>query len=113
MAKPNRQVQSQPAVQVAPAATSVASVVVVTAAEPRETGAELITKYGSKSAAVRALAAPPFSMKVGPISKKLGIIYQFARNVLKRPLKREIKAERDAKNNTGAASTGGNTPTVK
>lgn len=57
-------------------------------------GAELIAAFGNKSNAIRGLDA--LGMKPGPIAKKLGIIYQHARNVLKRPLKRVIKAERDA-----------------
>jgi len=59
------------------------------------TSAELIKHFGNKSNAIRGLAA--LGLKPGPISKKLGIIYQHARNVLKRPLKRVIKEERDAK----------------
>jgi len=56
---------------------------------------EVIALYGNKSNAIRALSA--LGMKPGPISKKLGILYQHARNVLSRPLKRVIKEERDAK----------------
>lgn len=60
------------------------------------TGPEIITAFGSKSNAIRGLNA--LGMKPGPISKKLGIIYQHARNVLARPLKRELKEQRDAAN---------------
>ena len=49
-------------------------------------GAELIQKTGSKSAAIRALAGA--GHKTGPIAKCLGIRYQHARNVLSQPLKR-------------------------
>jgi hypothetical protein len=66
-----------------------------TEAVEKMTGAELIKHFGNKSNAIRGLAA--LGLKPGPISKKLGIIYQHARNVLKRPLKRVIKDERDAK----------------
>lgn len=58
------------------------------------TPAQLIAGYGNKSNAIRGLAA--LGLKPGPIAKHLGIIYQHARNVLKRPLKRVIKEVRDA-----------------
>jgi len=48
---------------------------------------ELIKLHGSKSAAIRALAAEGY--KTAEIARKLGIIYQHARNVLQRPLKRK------------------------
>ena len=56
---------------------------------------QLIQAFGNKSNAIRGLHA--LGWKPGPISRKLEIIYQFARNVIKRPLKRVIKDERDQK----------------
>ena len=58
------------------------------------TSAQLISGFGNKSNAIRGLSA--LGMKTGPIAKKLGIIYQHARNVLSKPLKRVVKDERDA-----------------
>jgi hypothetical protein len=58
------------------------------------TAAQLISGFGNKSNAIRGLSA--LGMKTGPIAKKLGLIYQHARNVLSKPLKRAIKDERDA-----------------
>jgi len=55
-------------------------------------GDALIEKYGNKSRAIRALSQQ--GMKTGDIAKKLGILYQHARNVLNQPLKREIAAQR-------------------
>jgi hypothetical protein len=55
---------------------------------------QLIAGYGNKSNAIRGLAA--LGVKPGPISKHLGILYQHARNVLLRPLKRVIKEQRAA-----------------
>lgn len=54
----------------------------------------LIGYYGSKSKAIRGLSA--LGHKCGPISRALNILYQHARNVLNKPLKRLIKEERDA-----------------
>ncbi len=54
----------------------------------------LITHYGSKSKAIRGLNA--LGHKCGPISRALNIRFQHARNVLLKPLKREIAAERKA-----------------
>ena len=54
----------------------------------------LVLKYGNKSNAIRALGA--MGAKSGPISRALNIRFQHARNVLAKPLKRVIKAERDA-----------------
>lgn len=51
------------------------------------TAADLLKAYGNKSNAIRAMAA--MNCTTGEISKQLGIIYQHARNVLKRPLKRQ------------------------
>jgi len=62
------------------------------------TDLQLIAVYGNKSNTIRGLAA--LGMKPGPISKKLGIIYQHARNVLKRPLKKT-----DANGTATAATT--------
>jgi hypothetical protein len=56
--------------------------------------AALIAKYGNKSNAIRALYA--MDNKCGPISRALNISFQHARNVSAKPLKRVIKAERDA-----------------
>lgn len=47
--------------------------------------AVLASLASNKSAQIRYLAS--CGMKTGEIAKTLGIIYQFARNVLKRPLK--------------------------
>lgn len=55
---------------------------------------KLIVMYGSKSKAIRALAA--LGHKCGPISRALNIRFQHARNVLDKPLKRVIKEERAA-----------------
>jgi len=55
----------------------------------------LIEKFGNKSNAIRALAAMNGG-KCGPISKALNIRFQHARNVLSKPLKRVIAAERAA-----------------
>jgi hypothetical protein len=60
-----------------------------------EAAPEAIALFGgNKSQAIRGMAS--LGLKAGPISKKLGIRYQHARNVLARPLKREIKEQRDA-----------------
>ena len=53
----------------------------------------LIQHYGSKSNAIRGLSA--LGHKCGPISRALNILFQHARNVLNRPLKRLIKEERE------------------
>ncbi len=50
---------------------------------------ELIKLHGSKSAAIRALSSE--GLKTAEIARKVGVIYQHARNVLNRPLKRNIK----------------------
>ncbi len=50
------------------------------------TAEEYLKLYGTKSAAIRALAAE--DVPTADIARRLGIIYQHARNVLKRPLKR-------------------------
>ncbi len=50
------------------------------------TAAELIKEHGSKSAAIRALHRQGYS--VSEIAKMVGVIYQHARNVILRPLKR-------------------------
>jgi len=63
-------------------------------AEKGKHKAELVTAYGNKSNAIRGLAA--LGLKAGPISKLLDIRYQHARNVLQRPLKRNVKEQRDA-----------------
>ncbi len=50
------------------------------------TSEELIEFHGTKSAAIRALGGE--GLPVGEIAKRVGVIYQHARNVLVRPLKR-------------------------
>ncbi len=50
------------------------------------TAAQLIEKHGNKSAAIRALHGQDYT--VSEIAKKVGVIYQHARNVVLRPLKR-------------------------
>lgn len=54
---------------------------------------KLVAKFGNKSNAIRALALMNGG-KCGPISKALNIRFQHARNVLSKPLKRVIAAER-------------------
>jgi hypothetical protein len=56
-------------------------------------GAELIEYWGTKSAAIRGLHALGFT--ASEIAKMLGVIYQHARNVILRPMKRQIKHERE------------------
>lgn len=58
---------------------------------------EIKDKYGTKSNAIRTLHGEGYSVK--DIASILNIRYQHARNVINRPLKREIKKERDAANN--------------
>lgn len=58
------------------------------------TSAELIAKHGNKSNAIRFLNSE--GHKTAAIAKALEIRYQHVRNVLNQPLKRVIKAERDA-----------------
>lgn len=55
---------------------------------PAKTPQEYISQYGSKSNAIRGLATE--GMKTADISRALGIRYQHARNVLKRPLKKSV-----------------------
>ncbi len=50
------------------------------------TAEELVAKHGSKSAAIRALKEEGYT--TSEIAKKVDVIYQHARNVLLRPLKR-------------------------
>lgn len=116
MAKPKFQQSNKPSVtEVGPIADAIkaAAAPVVNTVAPvgspktveeveKFTAAQLITTYGSKSNAIRGLAA--LGMKPGPISKKLGIIYQHARNVLKRPLKKPVGTT-----GTAAAATPGTT----
>ena len=47
---------------------------------------QLIKLYGNKSAAIRALHKQNYT--ISEIAKKMGVIYQHARNVVLRPLKR-------------------------
>ncbi len=47
---------------------------------------QLIKEYDSKSSAIRALHAQGYP--IAEIAKKVGVIYQHARNVTLRPLKR-------------------------
>lgn len=110
MAK-GQQVQSKPAQQpttttttTAPAATQTTATPVntvtveqVNALPDKEQGAECpeaLELFGtkSKSDVIRGMSA--LGLKPGPISKKLGIRYQHARNVLKRPLKRVIAEQK-------------------
>lgn len=56
--------------------------------------AHLIEKYGSKSAAIRALHRQDYS--ISEIAKMVGVIYQHARNVILRPLKRNSDSKGDA-----------------
>ena len=113
MAKPQTKPQTTPQ---APAAAAQPAVnpqvqVLAVANQPKSLeeamkleAVQLIAIFGNKSNAIRGLSA--MGAKTGEISKKLGIIYQHARNVLKRPLKREIKEARDnAKAQTGDATT--------
>lgn len=51
------------------------------------TAEEYLREYGTKSAAIRALHAE--GIPTADIARRLGIIYQHVRNVLKRPLKRK------------------------
>lgn len=53
-----------------------------------------IKMFGNKSNAIRALSAEGHGRS--EIAKRLGIRYQHVNNVLKQPLKRVIKAEREA-----------------
>jgi len=71
----------------------------------------LITGYGNKSGAIRGLAA--LGLKPGPISTHLGIRYQHARNVLSRPLKRDVKDQRDAAAKAAQAAPAGEQPAGK
>ncbi len=50
------------------------------------TSTQLIKLHGSKSAAIRALHTQDYT--ISEIAKKIGVIYQHARNVTLRPLKR-------------------------
>lgn len=61
----------------------------------------LIGYFGNKSKAIRGLTV--MGHKPGPISRALGIRYQHVRNVLEKPLKRVIKAERDAATTSATA----------
>lgn len=62
--------------------------------KPEKSAAELIAEHGNKSNAIRAMSAN--GKTKGEIAKALGIRYQHVRNVLSQPLKRVIKAEREA-----------------
>ncbi len=53
-----------------------------------------IKMFGNKSKAIRAMSAEGLTRS--EIAKRLGIRYQHVNNVLHQPLKREIKAEREA-----------------
>jgi len=70
------------------------------------TAAQLIVVYGNKSNAIRGMAA--LGMKPGPISKTLGIIYQHARNVLKRPLKKAVAEVQATTATPGTTAEGAN-----
>ena len=60
-----------------------------TAAKVDLTAEELVAKHGSKSAAIRALKEEGYTTSA--IAKRVDVIYQHARNVLLRPLKRNNK----------------------
>lgn len=53
----------------------------------------LVQLYGTKSAAIRVLASK--GVATAEIARHMGIKYQHARNVLKRPLKRQLKKDRN------------------
>lgn len=53
-----------------------------------------VLRWGSKSKAIRGLASE--GVVVAEIARRCGLRYQHVRNVLSQPLKREIKAARDA-----------------
>jgi hypothetical protein len=55
-------------------------------------GVQIVNLYGSKSNAIRAMGSIGFT--TSEIATKLGIIYQHARNVLRRPLKKALNAQR-------------------
>lgn len=95
MAKVREQRQEQEQVQVVPLTKEEAEVM---------SAAMLVKAWGSKSDAIRGLHALGFT--AGDISRMLGIIYQHARNVILRPLKRKIKAEREQQKLVAAASEG-------
>lgn len=67
------------------------------------TAEELITKYGNKSNAIRALSAEGKTRS--EVAKLLGIRYQHVNNVLNQVLKRPIKAEREAAKANGTNNT--------
>lgn len=68
---------------------------------------QLTAGFGNTSNAIRGLAA--LGLKPGPISKHLEIRYQHARNVLKRPLKRQIAEDRAKQTNAGAPGSAAST----
>lgn len=57
---------------------------------------QLIEKYGNKSAAIRTLHKQGYT--VSEIAKMVGVIYQHARNVILRPLKRRNDNKEGTKN---------------
>jgi DNA-directed RNA polymerase specialized sigma24 family protein len=73
--------------------------------EAMRTPEDLISLYGNKSKAIRALAAQGKTRS--EIAKLLGIRYQHVNNVLHQPLKRQIKAEREAAKAAKAAAEAG------
>ena len=64
------------------------------AAEATQPPEYWIKKFGNKSNAIRSLSAEGLGRS--DIAKRLGIRYQHVNNVLHQPLKRVIKAEREA-----------------
>jgi hypothetical protein len=116
---PTATAQAQPQLQVAVATPAPATIVVepvkmngVTAENfTTFTKEVLITGYGNKSGAIRGLAA--LGLKPGPISTHLDIRYQHARNVLSRPLKRDVKDQRDAAAKAAQAAPAGEQPAAK
>lgn len=65
-----------------------------------ESATAIIEYYGNKSKAIRALREQGLEFAV--IARAIGVRYQMVRNVLDRPLKRLIKAQRDARSNNNA-----------
>jgi hypothetical protein len=81
------------------------------ATEAQQTPEYLIGFYGNKSKAIRALAAQGKSRS--EIAKALNIRYQHVNNVLHQPLKREIKAEREAAKVVAEQATEAETETAE
>ncbi len=67
-------------------------------AEYNITAAKLVKEHGSKSAAIRALHRQGYS--VSEIARMVDVIYQHARNVILRPLKRNNDSSDNTKEET-------------